>query len=139
LPLIPSWYASLNRPDFIPPESLFIPIGLITYFVLGLSLYFIWTADLQKKDTQTCLYLFIVGLTLNVIYFYVFFALKSPFVAFLTMIMLLGILLSTIFQAFRVSIPACVLLVLYLILCLIAVMANYMILVMNPGLPLIGM
>jgi tryptophan-rich sensory protein len=51
--------------------------------------------------------------------------------------MLLGILISTIFQSFRVSIKACVLLIPYLIVCLILAIANYQIYAMNPDLPLL--
>ena len=56
--------------------------------------------------------------------------------AFMIMIMLLAVLVSTLYQSFRVSIAACVLLVPYLILCLILAIANYSIYVMNPDLPM---
>ena len=136
LPLIPVWFNYLNKPDFIPPDSFFLPIGLIMYFILGLSLYFIWSSEGNRKDTTLCLYLFIAGLILNVLWFYVFFGLQSPLMAFMIMVMLLAVLASTIFQSFRVSIAACILLVPYLIICLILAIVNYSIYLMNPGLPL---
>lgn len=107
------------------------------YLLLSLSLFFIWTSEGNRKDTTLCLYLFIAGLILNVLWFYVFFGLQSPLMAFMVMVMLLAVLASTIFQSFRVSIVACVLLVPYLIICLILAIANYSIYLMNPGIPLL--
>lgn len=137
LPLIPLWFSSLNKPDFIPPDPFFLPTGIIMYLLLSLSLFFIWTSEGNRKDTTLCLYLFIAGLILNVLWFYVFFGLQSPLMAFMVMVMLLAVLASTIFQSFRVSIVACVLLVPYLIICLILAIANYSIYLMNPGIPLL--
>jgi benzodiazapine receptor len=137
IPMIPSWFAALQKPDFTPPLSSLVPIGTLMYVVLGLVLYLIWQADLKKKDTTICFYLFIIGLVLNVLWIYVFFGLQSPFTAFITMIMLLAILVSMIYQCFRVSILACLLLVPYLIFAIIIAIINFDILMMNPNLPLL--
>ncbi len=60
---------------------------MITYFLLGLSPYPIWSTDSAKKDRTFCLYLFVTGLILNLIWISVFFGLKSPFMALMTVIM----------------------------------------------------
>ncbi|OPY38703.1 MAG: TspO/MBR family protein [Methanoregula sp. PtaU1.Bin051] len=134
--LLPTWYASLNKPRFIPSDTLFVPIGMLICFLLGLSLYLIWNAGSVTKDRKFCLYLFVTMLILNLVGLYVFFDLKSPFMALITMIMQLAIVISTTIEAFRVSVPASILLIPYLIACLIAAIASYLIIVMNPGLPL---
>ena len=140
IPMLPLWYASLHKPGFIPPDPMFIPIGLFGDFLLSLALYFIWSADPAKReDTKTALHLFLFGLALNFLWIYAFFALKSPFLALITMIMLIAIILSTIFQAVRVSLPAAILLVPYFIGCIAAIIINYYIYVMNPQLPLFVM
>lgn len=139
MPLLPTYFASLNKPDYIPPDSLFLPIGFLIYLILGLALYSIWNGEANEKDIRICLYLYSFGLVLNVLWIYSFFGLRSPYIALVIMILLLGLLISTIYQAFRVSIPACLLLVPYLIICIIVALSNYAILAMNPGLPLLVM
>jgi tryptophan-rich sensory protein len=131
------WYDQLNKPDFLPPDSVIVMAGGCIYILLSLALFFIWDAEGNKKDKKICLYLFISGLFLNVLWVYVFFGLQSPLMACMVMIMLLAVQISTIFQSFRVSIPACVLLVPYLIMSLVIALGNYDIISMNPGLPLL--
>lgn len=137
IPMIPSWFASLQKPAFTPPLFSIVPIGAFIYVVLGLVLYLIWQADLKKKDTKICFYLFVIGLVLNVLWIYVFFGIRSPFIAFSIIILLVAVIVSTIYLCFRVSVLACVLLVPYLIIAIIAALINFQIFVMNPNLPLL--
>lgn len=137
LPLVPSWFASLNKPGFIPPDPYFVPIGLVVYLLLGLSLYFIWNSDTGNyKEKQFCLFLFISSLILNVLWVYTFFGLRSPFTGLMVILFLFAGLMSTIYQTLRVSFGATLLLLPYLVILFVAAYANYMIVVMNPNLPL---
>jgi len=137
IPMIPSWFTSLQKPAFTPPVSLIVPIGAFIYVVLGLVLYLIWQADLKKKDTKICFHLFVIGLVLNVLWIYVFFGIRSPFIAFSIIILLVAVIVCMIYQCFRVSVLACVLLVPYLIIAIIAALINFQIFVMNSNLPLL--
>ncbi|MCX6685633.1 MAG: tryptophan-rich sensory protein [Methanoregula sp.] len=137
LPLVPSWFASLNKPGFIPPDPFFVPIGLVVYLLLGLSLYFIWNSGTGNyKEKQFCLFLFISSLILNVLWVYTFFGLRSPFTGLMVILFLFAGLMSTIYQTLRVSFGATLLLLPYLVILFVAAYANYMIVVMNPNLPL---
>lgn len=137
IPLIPTWFASLNKPRFIPADPNVIPLGLIVYVFFGLALDFIWHADPgNSKDKTFCLFLFFFALILSVVWVYVFFGLRSPLAGLMIMIMLFAVLLSTIFQALRVSVGASLLLVPNLVISVIIAYANYSILVANPHLPL---
>ncbi len=137
VPMIPIWFAALNKPDFAPPDPTFVPIGMFCYFLLSLALYFLWSADtVKREDAKTAMHLFLFGLLLNFLWIYALFGLQSPFLALITMVMLLAILLSTIYQAVRVSLPAAILLVPYFIGCIAAIVINYYIYLMNPLLPL---
>jgi translocator protein len=137
IPMIPSWFASLQKPGFTPPVSSFVPIGALIYVMLGLVLYLIWQADLKKNDTKICFNLFIIGLFLNVLWNYVFFGLHSTLIAFSTIILLIAVIISTIYQCLMVSVLACVLLVPYLIIAIIAALLNLEIFLLNPNLSLL--
>jgi tryptophan-rich sensory protein len=137
IPMIPSWFSSLEKPPFLPPDQFLVPIGALMYVLLGLAMYSIWQADLSKKDTMLCFVLFVFGLCLNVLWVYMLFGLRSPFMALVIMIMLLGILVTTLYQSLRVTVAAALFLTPYLIVSIIAAYANFLIYIMNPKLPLI--
>ena len=137
LPMLPGWYSALNKPEFTPPDPLFLPIAIFMYFLLSLTLYSLMSADpAMREDTRTAVYLFVFGLAMNFLWFYAFFGLQSPFIALLILVMLLAILLSNIYLTSHVSLPAAVALVPYFIGCLALIIINYFIYIMNPGLPL---
>ncbi len=50
---IPVWYASLNKPAFNPPDSLFAPVWTILYFMMGISMFLIWKEGLKNKGVRT--------------------------------------------------------------------------------------
>lgn len=39
---VPEWFASLNKPEFNPPNWVFGPIWTTLYLVMGLSFFMIW-------------------------------------------------------------------------------------------------
>ena len=46
---IKSWFVTLNKPSFNPPNYLFGPIWSLLYFLMGISLYLIWQ---QPRSSQ---------------------------------------------------------------------------------------
>lgn len=135
LPLLPSYFVSLKKPDFLVPASFFVPLGVIMYLLMGLTLFFIWKSDTnQYHEQQVCILLFLSSLVLNVLWFYSFFGLRSPTIGLLVMIMLFAILVSTMYQTIRVSFGATLLLVPYLVVTFFVAYMNYAIVNMNPNL-----
>jgi tryptophan-rich sensory protein len=136
IPLIPSYFASLKKPDFLLPVSFFVPVGIVVYLLMGLTMFFIWKSDTNEyHEKQVCFFLFISSLVLNVLWFYTFFGLRSPTIGLLVMILLFAILISTMYQTVRVSFGATLLLVPYLIATFFVAYMNYAIVNMNPALP----
>lgn len=140
VPMLSLWFSALNKPEFMPPDPTLVTIGMFCYFLLSLALYFLLSADeVRREDTKAAVYLLIFGLGLNFLWIYMLFGLRSPFLALITMVMLIAIVLCTIYQAVRVSLPAAILLVPYFIACIGAIVINYSIYVMNPQIPLFVM
>ena len=140
IPLIPSWFASLKKPGFFLPDSLFVPAGLVVYLLLGLTLFFIWKSDTtEHNEKQVCIFLFITSLILNVLWVYAFFWLQSPFLGLMIIIFLFAILMATLYQTLRVSFGATLLLLPYLIVTFLVAYMNYGIVKMNPQLPFFPM
>jgi benzodiazapine receptor len=136
IPLLPSYFASLKKPDFLLPDSFFVPIGVVVYLLMGLSMFFIWKSDTNEyHEKQACILLFLSSLVLNVLWFYTFFGLRSPKIGLLVMILLFAILIATMYQTVRVSFGVTILLVPYLVMTFFVAYMNYAIVNLNPGLP----
>lgn len=93
---IPTWYATLNKPFFSPPNWVFGPVWTTLYILMGISLYLVW----QKKKVPS---IFWIQLALNAVWSIVFFGLHSPFLALLTIIALWVTIVSTIKSFSKIS------------------------------------
>lgn len=129
MPSIPTWYASLNKPWFSPPNWLFGPVWITLFTLMGISLYLIWNKGL--KNVKIPLTIFGVQLILNTIWSFLFFGLKSPFIAFIEIIILWISIALTIISFYRVSKKAGLILLPYIIWVSIATALNYYIWILN--------
>jgi len=98
---IPTWYATLNKPFFNPPNWIFAPVWTALYIMMGLSMYFVY-AKLKLKPKIHCWYkLYACQLTLNFIWSLVFFGLKLPGYALLVILVLWYCILQLINTSLR--------------------------------------
>lgn len=93
---IPSWYATLVKPSFSPPNYLFGPVWTILYILMGISLYIIWTKGIKNKKVKKALYIFGIQLILNAIWSPVFFGAQALLLAFIIIIALWFYIVKTI-------------------------------------------
>jgi len=132
MPAIPTWYASLIKPELTPPAWVFAPVWTVLYIFMGIALYLVWSKGWKQRGVPVAAGIFGIQLFLNVLWSYAFFGLQAPFLA-LTVILLLWIaILLAIVAFYRVSIPAAALLVPYLIWVAFAAYLNHGIYILNP-------
>ena len=124
---IPTWYASLIKPSFNPPNWVFAPVWTTLFLLMGISLYLVWI----KGFTKQALIFFSIQLFLNILWSALFFGLKSPFLAFIEIIVLWAFILLTIIYFYRISKPAFYLLLPYILWVSFAAILNFYILVLN--------
>ena len=86
-PKIDSWYATLIKPEFNPPNWIFGPIWTLLFLLMGIALYFVWTAKLSQARTKA-LYAFAIQLGLNVFWSFLFFGMNNPQASFAEIIIL---------------------------------------------------
>jgi benzodiazapine receptor len=132
-PAIPTWYAGLQKPDLNPPSWVFAPVWTVLYIFMGISLYLIGQSGLKNQEVQIGLILFIFQLIVNIGWSFFFFGLHSTFFGFMAIVLLWAVLLCTILQVWRFSIPAAALLIPYFGWVSFAGYLNYAILTLNPG------
>jgi tryptophan-rich sensory protein len=100
---------------------------------MGISLYLIVQSGLKNQEEQFGLILFVFQLVVNIGWSFFFFGLHSTFFGFLAIVLLWAVLLCTIIQVFRFSIPAAMLLIPYFVWVSFAGYLNYAILILNPS------
>ena len=128
---IATWYATLSKPAFSPPNWIFGPAWTLLYILMGISLYMVWTSE-RNKSIKSASALFGAQLGLNVLWSIIFFGLKSPFYAFIEIIMLWIAIVLTIRSFQKISRPAALLLVPYVLWVSFAAFLNYSVWMLNP-------
>lgn len=128
---IPTWYATLQKPWFAPPNWIFAPVWTILYILMGLSVYLIWIQGLHKKRVKNAIFYFLIQLTLNFIWSPIFFGLQSPLLALLVIIAMWSTIVLTISTFYPLSKLAAYLLVPYVLWVSFASLLNAAIVVLN--------
>lgn len=86
---VKTWYPSLNKPSFTPPNAVF-PIAWTTLYVLmGIAAGYVWARiDFEKELVKKGLTFFAIQFALNMLWSYLFFGLKNPMIALVEIILL---------------------------------------------------
>jgi len=124
VPAISGWYQTLVKPSFNPPNWLFGPVWTLLYFLMGISLYLIWTRKGELKW-------FWAQLILNSLWSFLFFGLKSPGLALIEIVFLWLTILVTIKSFLKVYRPAAYLLYPYLAWVSFASILNFSVWILN--------
>lgn len=128
---IPTWYAQLNKPSFNPPNWLFAPAWTLLYTLMAVALYLIWKRGLNEK-TKPAIVIFLIQLSLNILWSYLFFFLKAPGVAFIEILVLWLAILTTIIKFYSLNKTAGLILIPYLAWVSFASVLNFFIAKLNP-------
>ena len=112
---IPTWYATLNKPVFTPPNWLFAPAWITLYLLMAIAAFLIWRRGLHIKPVRIALILFLIQLIINVIWSVVFFGLQSILSGLIVIVTLWIMILFTIIQFYKVSIAAGSLMIPYIL------------------------
>jgi len=130
-PAIPTWYASLEKPFFTPPNWLFAPAWFTLYVLMGVAAFIVWRKGLGKRGVKSALVIFLVQLVINALWSIVFFGLKSPIAGAVVIIVLWIAILFTILKFFRLSVVAGALLIPYILWVSFATALNVSIWMLN--------
>lgn len=89
-PAIPTWYASLEKPFFSPPNWVFGPVWTTLYVCIGVSLFLALTKTTKKLRPQRrrWVQIFIIQLLLNTLWSFLFFGFQAPLLALIELLAL---------------------------------------------------
>jgi len=128
---IPTWYATLEKPFFTPPNWLFAPAWTTLFLLMGISLYIVWDKGLKDRNVKIGINMFATQLMLNILWSILFFGLQSPLYGFIEIILLWIAILITIWQFNKISRTASMLLVPYIAWVTFAAALNLAVFLLN--------
>ena len=129
---ISTWYASLQKPFFTPPNWLFAPVWVTLYLLMGIAAFLIWRRGLDNRQVKAALMIFTIQLILNILWSVAFFGLQSPLCGLIVIILLWVAILVTILRFARISSVAAWVMVPYIIWVSLATALNASVWVLNP-------
>lgn len=102
---IQSWYQTLEKPWFNPPNWIFGPVWTALYAMIGYVGYRLWRDEKRKKKKQKAKMdrlrgLFILQLILNGIWSPIFFGTHNLLGALITILFLWGVILALMVELF---------------------------------------
>jgi tryptophan-rich sensory protein len=83
-----TWYVTLNKPSFNPPNWVFAPVWTLLYIMMGVAAGMVWTSNSEEQTTKKALGFFAIQLGLNALWSYLFFGLHNPLLALIEIILL---------------------------------------------------
>jgi tryptophan-rich sensory protein len=127
------WYATLTKPGFTPPNSIFPIVWTILYAVMAVAAWIFWRAAGKEEDRRLGLIWFGIQLVLGVLWSAAFFGLHSPSLGLGIIMVLLIAIAITIVLFDRLSRLAAILLVPLLLWVCFATGLNFAIWFLNRG------
>ncbi len=126
-PAINSWYVSLAKPSFNPPNWVFGPVWTALFLLMGIALFLVW----NSKSHGQSLRVFVLQLILNVFWTVIFFGLENPSLALIEIGLLWLSIIWTVMEFQKVSKTAAYLLLPYLFWVSFAAVLNFSIVLLN--------
>jgi tryptophan-rich sensory protein len=112
---ITTWYPTLIKPSFNPPNWIFAPVWSTLYIMMGIAAGLVWDRiDLESELVKNALVVFAIQLALNALWSYLFFGLHNPMLAGIEIIILWLMIFETYTQFYKINKIAAYLLLPYL-------------------------
>jgi tryptophan-rich sensory protein len=111
---VDTWYPTLAKPGFTPPDWLFAPVWITLYAMMGVAAGLVWTKRADASAAQSALVAFGVQLVLNAAWSVVFFGAQSIGGGLLVIVPLAAAIAETMRRMWPLSRLAAGLLVPYL-------------------------
>ncbi len=124
-PSIPTWYASLEKPAFNPPNWVFGPVWTTLYTLMGIAAFLVWRKGISKREVKIALGIFLVQLVLNTLWSVIFFGLHFLAGGLVVIVVLWIAILLSILTFFRISKAAGALLIPYILWVSFATILNF--------------
>ena len=112
---ITTWYPTLVKPSFNPPNWVFAPVWTILYIMMGVAGGMVWNRlEKDPENVKKAFTFFIIQLALNAAWSVIFFYFHNPFLALIEVILFWLLIFETRIQFKKIDKTAGLLLIPYL-------------------------
>jgi len=119
------WYESI-KPSITPPNWVFPIVWNILFFLIGLSLYFVWINARNNEMKKKIEIVFGINFILNIFWSFLYFKLQNPLYALIEIFFLEVSIIFMIFISYKIDKKAGWFLVPYLLWVGFAIVLNYL-------------
>ena len=101
---VTTWFPTLMKPSFNPPNWIFAPVWSILYVMMGVAAGLVWDRiEAEREVVKKALIFFAIQLALNALWSYLFFGLQNPMLAGLEIILLWLMIFETYIQFAKIN------------------------------------
>ncbi len=112
---ITTWYPTLVKPSFNPPNWVFAPVWTILYIMMGVAGGMVWNRlEQDPENVKKAFTFFIIQLALNAVWSVIFFYFHNPFLALIEVILFWLLIFETHIQFKKIDKTAGLLFIPYL-------------------------
>lgn len=100
---VTTWYPTLVKPFFNPPNWIFAPVWTLLYIMMAIAAGLVWTSPAEDKSVKKALSFFVIQFALNMLWSYIFFGLRNPFLALIEIVLLWLMIWETYIQFKKIN------------------------------------
>lgn len=128
---VDTWYKTLSKPSFNPPNGIFGPVWTTLYILMGISAYLVWQKRDQIKQFPRTVAIYLIQLVLNLLWSFIFFYAHELGMALIEIIMLLIVIIINARVFYNIDKTAGLLFVPYILWVSFATVLTYSIFSLN--------
>jgi len=128
---VKTWYPTLNKPSFNPPDWLFRPVWTTLYILIGIAAYLVWIRRDKIDHFPRTVAIYLIQLILNLGWSFIFFYLREVGFALAEIILLLVFIVINAAMFYKISKWAGLIFIPYFIWVSFATILTYNIFMLN--------
>ena len=128
---VKTWYTTINKPSFNPPNWLFAPVWTTLYILMGIASFRVWQKRKTNEWFHWAVIIYILQLAFNLMWSYIFFELHQLGVALIEIGFLLLLIIINAFIFYRFDKTAGWLFLPYFLWVIFATYLTYSIFMLN--------
>ncbi|RZJ83191.1 MAG: tryptophan-rich sensory protein [Chryseobacterium sp.] len=128
---VDTWYRTINKPSFNPPDGVFGPVWTSLYVLMGISAYRVWQKRDQIAHLPRTTAIYLIQLILNLLWSFIFFYAHELGIALIEIIALWVAIIINALVFYKIDRTAGLLFIPYILWVSFASVLTYNIFVLN--------
>lgn len=128
---VKTWYVTLSKPSFNPPNTIFAPVWTTLYIIIGIAAYLVWQKRNTIKHFPRTVSIYFIQLILNLMWSFIFFYAHQIGVALFEIVCLLLVVIINAVMFYKINRIAGLLFIPYILWVSFATVLTYNIFILN--------